>query len=382
MRFWRASIGQHLVVIASCLRGAWLGCRRHRLAQATREGQGTSAILAAVDVHRPLSPVDIVDRSVALYRAQFRLLFVIALIAGAITFALQALSMVASPALYAPPAPDQDVAQTVAAALSGYGASSAIGVVSWFLNLWTTCALVYAISRCHVGLEVGVGDAFRQTVGRVPYLFVTSLVLMVVSFVAVFGVALLFGGMFGAVGTMLDAELRWPALIMGLMALAGVGLLLFGLVWVLRFWLHPATVVVEGLGIGAALTRSSELMRQAGRVSFRDRNDVRLTIVLTVLPILGAAVTSLALLPVGLLGWASFVLHWIDFTKPDEIVRVLMLPIAGVQLAIGALVTPLSIAVTVLFYYDLRYRNEGLDLEMRAFALRKPRPARVASSAS
>ncbi len=180
---------------------------------------------------------------------------------------------------------------------------------------------------------------------------------------------------------MLDAQLRWPALLMVLMALIGLGLSAFGLLWVLRFWLHPATVVVEGLGIGAALVRSRELMCQAGRVSFRDRNDVRLTVVLTVLPIIGAAVTSLALLPMGLLGWASFVLHWIDFTKPDELVRILVMPIAGVELAIGALLTPLSIGVTVLFYYDLRYRNEGLDLEMRAFALRKPRSARAADHA-
>lgn len=334
-----------------------------------------------MDAHRPLSTIDIVDRTVSLYRANFRLFFVLPLLAGSVTFVLQELSMLASPALYLPPQADGNPAAGFASAFASYGASSSLGIVSWFLNLWATCALVYAISRRYVGLDVTVADAIRHSFGRIPYLFVTSLALSFFIVLALVGVGFLLGGLVGGVGFVLDPGSRWSVVLMVVLGIGGMVLLLAGLLWVLRFWLHPATVVIERLGIGAALTRSSELMRQAGHVSFRDRNDVRLTIVLTVLPAIGAAASSLALLPIAILGWGGFVLHWIDFSKPEKILHLLMSPLIAVQLAAGALLHPLSIGVTVLFYYDLRYRIEGLDLEMRALSLRKPRPQRAASPA-
>jgi hypothetical protein len=325
--------------------------------------------------------VDVLDRAAALYRANFTLFFVLAFSSGAIYFVLQQLVVLASPIPEIPVPPDQQGFAAIAPIVAAYAQTSSVGIVSWFLTLWSTSALVYAISRRHVGLDVTIVEAIRQSFGRLPYLFVTTLVLSLLIGLALVGVWLTFGGLGLGFVFSLSEGVRWGAALSLLAGIGGVALLLAALMGVLLFWLHPATVVIERLGIGAALARSRDLMRQVRRVPFKDRNDVRLTVVLTVLPLLGLAAASLALAPLVLVGVAAFTLHWVDFSSAEQVMSRVMSPLIAVQIAAGALLHPFSTAVTVLFYYDMRYRNEGLDLEMRAMALRKPRARRTAPSA-
>lgn len=330
-----------------------------------------------MDRHRPLSAVDVLDRAAALYRADFGLLFALAFVSGAIYFVLQQLVWLASPI---PALPTGGAGSDVAAfgALAAtYAQSGSLGIVSWFLQLWSTAALVYAVSRRYMGLPVTIGEAIRATARRLPYLFVTELVLTIFMFITfaglyAFGFALGLGIAFGVAGGS-----GWAAFGGVVGAVVGLLFLLGGLMGILVFWLHPAAVVIERLGIGAALARSRDLMRQAHKVRFRDRNDVRLTLVLTVVPILGLAAASLAFVPLVAGGVAAYALHWVDFTNPEQIIQHLMAPFIAVQIGAGALLHPFSVAATVLFYYDQRYRIEGLDLEMRAMALRKPRAPRA-----
>ncbi|MBK7972814.1 MAG: hypothetical protein IPK07_05870 [Deltaproteobacteria bacterium] len=331
-----------------------------------------------MDHHRPLSAVDVLDRAAALYRANFALLFVLAFVSGAIYFVLQQLVWLASPIPAIPMPGTEPGLAAFGGVLASYAQSGSIGVVSWFLQLWSTAALVYAVSRRHVGLPVTFGEAIRNTLGRLPYLFVTQLVLtffMMLTFVGLYAIAFAVG--FSVVFGLGDGN-AWAALGSAMGAAFGLALLLGGLVGILRFWVHSAAVIVEGLGIGDALARSRDLMRQVGKIPFGQRNDVRLTVVLTVVPLIGLAAASLVFLPMAASAIAAYVLHWVDFSNPEQLMQRVMAPVIAVQIAAGALLHPFSVAATVLFYYDLRYRTEGLDLEMRALRLRKPRAPRVA----
>lgn len=331
-----------------------------------------------MDRHRPLSAVDVLDHAAALYRANFGTFFLLAFASGAIYFVLQQLVWLASPMPAIPSVGGEADAVAFGALMATYAQNGSIGIVSWFLQLWSTAALVYAVSRRHVGLPVAIGEAIRATFGRLPYLFVTQLVLTIFVFLTFTGLYLLAiaAGLGFGFGVLQGSG--WATLGGAVGVVFGAAVMLGGLMGILVFWLHPAAVVIERLGIGAALARSRDLMRQAGKVPFRDRNDVRLTVVLTVVPLLGLAAASLAFLPLVLGGIAAFALHWIDFTNPEQLVEHLLSPLIAVQVASGALLHPFSVAATVLFYYDQRYRSEGLDLEMRAMALRKPRALRAA----
>jgi len=323
-----------------------------------------------------MSVVDILDRAAALYRANFRLLFGIAFLAGASYFVLQQVVFLTTKTPQLANLPGGEKMAQFAPFFRAYAAMSGLGIVAWVFNLWSAAALVYAVSRRHMGLAVNLREAIRNTLGRLPYFIVTTLVMSIVMGIAGAGVAITVMGVTMLVALLVKGSLGFGLLAAFAATVGGTAILLVALAWVLGLWLHPATVVVEQLGIGAALHRSRDLMRQRFAVAFRDRNDVRLTVAISVVPLLGFAAASIAFLPVAVAGLVAFLLHWVDASSGPSVAALAMSPVLLVQTAAIAVTQPYTVAVTVLFYYDLRYRTEGLDLELWAASLRTPRSPR------
>lgn len=150
-----------------------------------------------------------------------------------------------------------------------------------------------------------------------------------------------------------------PLALVGALGAVLGGLVLF-LVALLRTFLAPVAVAVEGLGPWGALRRSVRLMGPRPGQAVLERPGVRASLLLFTTFVLMLAVNGLAGLPralassVGGGGSLPFL--------PGALPLPVELGLSLFELVAGAALQPFSLAVTVVFYFERRARTEGLDL--------------------
>ena len=183
-------------------------------------------------------------------------------------------------------------------------ASIAFGLGIWLVFALMSAVLIVCASQAYLGDPVDVGVAVRQALPRMPLV-------------------------------LLGAILRY--------ALMFVGLFFFfiGALYVLaRYFAVTPVIVLEGKGIGAAFSRSTELSRQ------RKWHII------------------------GTLGLASLI-YWV-LAFGVQLASALFGNLI-VQALVGAVVTimvyPVVAIAEALLYYDTRIKSEGLDIELMAGAL-------------
>ncbi len=131
------------------------------------------------------------------------------------------------------------------------------------------------------------------------------------------------------------------------------GVAVMVLLWVRLFQLAAASLVLEGLGVFAAIGRSWALTRNA---FWRTFGISLLTLVVT------SVAAQFLTFPFSILGAAGSLI-WPD-TLAGILVMLLTQNIA--QVISGALTTPFSASVAALQYLDQRIRKEGYDIELIA----------------
>jgi len=128
----------------------------------------------------------------------------------------------------------------------------------------------------------------------------------------------------------------------------------------LRWAVWPQTLALEGLAGVRALRRSRQLMGPPGVVFYKNPK-FRLSLLLLVYFVVQSAVQQLFLLPSLVRGFGQ------DPPFQDMSLWSMPLlwavPLAFGQVATNALVLPLNGVLTTLFYFDLRVRYEGFDLD-------------------
>lgn len=241
--------------------------------------------------------------------------------------------------------------------LSGSGAAggtffsvaSNLGVVLNVLaSIVITGLMTRVVASAVVGRPMRAGEAWARTRGRLGGL----LLLLVVSVLA----AVVLLGVPGGLGLLLGYALgggvgAWLVLTLGLL----VGVVL--LVWVWTRWLLLATpaLVLEGIGVRAALRRAGTLSRgQSWRL-----------LGTALLAQLAAGVAAqVVAVPLAVVGAVSLFL--VDSSWGPA---VFLLATNLSTLLTTAIVGPFVAGVTTLQYVDQRFRKEGLDLALLEGAL-------------
>jgi hypothetical protein len=276
---------------------------------------------------RPMDIGDILDRTFRLYRSQFMPFFLIML-------AVQSLSFLTSLAWRVSFAP-QLGAQYRGASIAGmFGLSYFIGMAMLMimvivLNQIGIATLTAAVSSAFLQQEVSVRQAYlavRDKLGRL------------------IGVALL------------------TSLLIGL---GLVMCLIPGVYFMLSYMLVSEVVVLENLGPTMAMRRSKELMRVKTDRGFIHNNITKASILLLITFVLGAVVAGVVTVP--------FTIARATSRHPGLAAFDVMSPLAILQgvltAVVQAAVAPVGRIAMILFYYDIRIRKEGFDLQVLATAL-------------
>jgi hypothetical protein len=231
---------------------------------------------------------------------------------------------------------------------------SAAGISVFYL---AQGAMIHAVSRIYLGLEVQVRQAYRFALGRLARLIFTSLLFLLVVFGSLVA-ALLFFGLVAAVASPLvtqvfGASRVWIA---PLWIVAGAFLLLVPTYAMLKLLLFDKVVIIERLAYGQALRRSWALLRGKADGSWPRGYLLRLVILLNLFVLISVGISYLFSAPTDLIARLF----------PESLMMV-KLTVSAVLRSLGQLVAGFFGSVClVIFYYDIRNRKEGFDLKMLA----------------
>jgi len=310
------------------------------------------------EILRPMSTGELMDRTLVLYRRNFKLFVGIASL-GPATYLVFQLLTVSSTSVRAGSA---DRVNPFSAASLGFG------VLAGFLIMLAGMAMAHAatvkaVAAVHLGLPIKIVEAYKALKGRIwrvlGVFFCMGLLAMLAALVA---------GLFIVVVSITLSALgitstsRSPAGTMSAMMVGFATVLIVGLsamiVWV-RYALAIACCVVEDVGVVTSLKRSASLSKGSR---------FRVFIIYIVFVIL-AAVAGAAL--GGLAGAAGALI-------PNIPARLILVYIAG--FIAGALTGPLATIGIALVYYDERVRKEAFDLQLMMASLDAPAPPAAAAA--
>ena len=336
----------------------------------------------ASEEFRPFTLGEILDRALRIHRRHFRKLFplvlafqlpVYVLTKAFEYFGYDHFPHFLRPGLLAmaPPRPDVTVREFVWLVGSG--------TVFWSLSIaiydLRLAATTVAGRWAFLGEPVSVQGALRRTWESAVRLLATS-VIQVAWYGIVIGVAALPGLAMGFVGLRSPNAGLWLVGALLVLIVFEVPTILWLL---LRYSLVSQVVMLENTALVGALRRSSALMK--GRASTTasssvlDNSMLRASVVLAVTLAVNIAVASLMSVPHLAVNMA-YGNNPLNPTAIDPLAvpAYAIIPIELASVLLESAVAPFWLMAMLVFYFDLRIRKEGFDLELLADSLaRGPR---------
>lgn len=299
--------------------------------QAVSAGQ-PSAVAAALPIGgrldlQPMGIGDILDRTFRLYRANFLRFFLVMLVVQVILYLLNLTwQFTALPHLQGRVPAGYHISFV-------QGLTTLVGTILWIaanlvLSQVAVGALTIAVSAAFLGQPMDMRSAFKA--------------------------------MRGKLGALLAATILSSILIgIGLMACIIPG------VWLALSWLLVSEVVMlEGRKPWAALERSRELMRVKTDKGFIRNNVNKASVIILIMFILGTVAGTIAAIPLIVLAVVQGVAN--QAANQFGVFQIVQGLLTSV---VHAAVTPIGVVAMILFYYDIRIRKEGFDLELLAAAM-------------
>jgi hypothetical protein len=297
---------------------------------------------------RPLALGELLDRAFTLYRRHFRLFVGLMAVPALFTLLFSVSSEIlqgtvrTNPDALAGTDPDKLVAFFLAGGLVFF-----LMFVGYLIAYMVTLgATTVAVSELYTGRTATIGSAYsrmRGQVGRLMWLFLLIAVRMFALFAA--GMAIIIGMSAGAavgIGGSGGAMLSGVGMVVGVLALFVLCFVFF-----LRYAVSVPALVLENIKARDAIRRSVVLTQGSrGRAA-----------VLTVF----AAVITYA----GLFLLQGPFMIGVVMAGPDTPAALSFSIMGAVAGTIGNAITgPLMIVSLAVYYYDVRIRKEGLDLQL------------------
>jgi hypothetical protein len=262
--------------------------------------------MAALDL-RPLSLGEILDRSFSLYRENFLLFVGIVAIPNLLTLAFQLLNLTLTGTTH--------TRSSGLSAATGVGVLAVLlgGLISFVAYLYSHGATIFAVSDLYLGQTATIGGSLRKMRGHA---------------------ANLFGVLF----------------LEGLAMIAGFILLIFpGIYVTCRLCTSAPAAILEQLGPSESLSRSFELTRDSALRAFAIFC-IYMAIFYAIFLLLSGPFLFL-ITTAGRGGNPAMVIVWLVCSQIASFVAT-------------TVVEPVLTIATTVFYYDLRVRKEGFDLQM------------------
>jgi hypothetical protein len=307
---------------------------------------------------RPLALGELLDRTFRLYRNHFWLFAGIMIVPSAISipFVILIFSMQGSAIAGAPPLPKVVLGMVL------FG----LAFLCLFCAVYAVAigATTYAVSEAYLGRKVTVREAYGKVRGSFWRIIGVVVVAMVRAYgmliVAAMGIGLVVGISAGFMAAIGRGQARPMAgIIIGLtIFLAYLAGILLWVVWSLRYAVSIPALLLEKLGVLAALRRSVHLTR--GR-----RWQMLVAIFLCwVIAYVGVIVFQ-----------GPFLITMMYSARTGHLPEWLAYAFAMSGAVGGAITGPVLLIALVLCYYDTRIRKEAFDLQFMMSSLDQPAPA-------
>jgi hypothetical protein len=300
------------------------------------------------EILRPMSTGDLMDRTLVLYKKNFKLFVGIASLGPATSLVFQLLTITSASVRTGTPT---RINPFSAASLSfGFAAGLLIMMAGMAI---AHAATVKAVAAVHLGFPIKIWEAYKALKGRIWRVIG---VFVCMGLLAVLGIVIAF--IFLVIVTVMLRFLSIGAtgrygplftLVLGFATLFVIGISAM-VVWV-RYALAIACCVVEDLGVVKSIKRSAALSKGS---RFRIFLIYGVFVILAVIS--GAALGALA-------GSAGRLI-------PNMTMRLVLDYLAG--FIVGVLTGPLATIGIALVYYDERVRKEAFDLQLMMSSLDTP----------
>lgn len=297
---------------------------------------------------RPLTLSDIFNGAVGYIRANPKatlgLTTIVVVVTQILSLILQAGPLAATgelnPALHGE--------EASSAAVVGSSVSSLAGSITTALSaILLSGMLTVVVGRAVFGAHISIGEAWQRLRGR-------FLALIGFTVLEAVGAVLLIGVVVGVIAVAANVASGTAAFIIGIpLVLALIAALVY-LGTILSF--TPALIVLERLGVVAAIGRSFALVRN----DFWRVFGIRLVAGIVTAVIAGAVAVPFSI------GGQAFLM-----ADDNTAAAIVALTVTAVGSAIGQIITsPFSAGVVVLLYTDRRIRAEAFDLVLQTGAMR------------
>jgi hypothetical protein len=315
---------------------------------------------------RPLTTGELIDRGFTLYRSNFAGLLLLALLSQAAPLLVQVLTAT----LHLVPSQEAMTTPTVHLFFN-CGLFFFILLLSQFVSFAFVLIMTYYVAEAYLGRTPSVKNGFRRwggcwlgsiwTCALVYFFYGASLLFPFLAMVAI--------GVWYTLAP--PASLGGLVLFfVGAMTLAVISLIP-ALIVFMRLMVAVPVLAMEGQTGWPACRRSSALVRYDPKLGFFYWGETRLSLLLLPLFVIQILVSTLTSVPMIVAQINEAVRHGtatVLSNPPDAVV-------VGSQILTylaGALILPLYTIAVTLFYYDVRIRREGFDLEFLAARLEGP----------
>lgn len=233
----------------------------------------------------------------------------------------------------------------VSLALVGIGAF----IIFFIITYMAQAAIIYAVSAIYLGQAPKVIESYRLVMGKLGKFILTSMLFMFVILASLVVTGVVSVGLYFLL-VMLFGK---GVLAIVITALVVMILLLAPTYLALKLMLFDKAVIVEDLAYTEALKRSWRLLTGKADSQFPRGYFVRLVILLHVFVAIYFGI-SMLFMPVSLI---------VEFALPQDL-RIIGSIVGNILSSAAGIIAQVYFGVClVVFYYDIRNRKEGFDLE-------------------
>ena len=316
---------------------------------------------------RPLSTGELIDRGFALYRVHFAGLLLLALLCQSAPL----LGQIAATTFRLNPT-RSDLLENPQVFVWKSGTVAAIACICQVIVFCFEVVMTYYIADAYLGRLPSVKESLRRFRTRITasiwtcivnrFLILLTFIFPVLAITALYLFAIFY------------PPLTWISL--ALLCSAGSVLVVFSVAPVLivfmRLMVTIPALAVEDCGGWRGILRSAALVRYDPGLGIFYWGEMRLSFLLLPLFIIELLILSLTSLPLTLQQLGEIMRHGSggQIAPPPDSVMIVSQVLTFLA---GSLILPLYSIATTLFYYDIRIRREGFDLEFMAQQM-EPRP--------